>query len=91
MPTPGRARQPPAAPLEILIAEIWQRLLKRSDIGMDDDFFEIGGNSLQATEMLLEVEEATHHRINPSDIRAQLTIRLLCDQVGRRGRGHATR
>ena len=82
----------PAAPLlEILIAEIWQRLLKRADIGMDDDFFEIGGDSLQATEMLLEVEEATHHRINPSDIRAQLTIRVLCDRLagaaGARDRG----
>ena len=76
-----RDTPPPAAPLEILIAEIWQRLLKRADIGMDDDFFEIGGDSLQATEMLLEVEEATHHRISPSDIRAQLTIRLLCDRL----------
>jgi hypothetical protein len=48
---------------------------------MDDDFFEIGGDSLQATEMLLEVEETTHHRISPSDIRAQLTIRVLCDRL----------
>ena len=76
-----RDTPPPAAPLEVLIAEIWQRLLKRADIGMDDDFFEIGGDSLQATEMLLEVEETTHHRINPSDIRAQLTIRVLCDRL----------
>jgi acyl-CoA synthetase (AMP-forming)/AMP-acid ligase II/thioesterase domain-containing protein/acyl carrier protein len=76
-----RDTPPPAAPLEILIAEIWQRLLKCRDIGMDDDFFEIGGDSLQATEMLLEVEETTHHRINPSDIRAQLTIRVLCDRL----------
>ena len=58
---------------------------------MDDDFFEIGGDSLQATEMLLEVEETTHHRITPSDIRAQLTIRVLCEPAGRRGRGPATR
>ena len=68
---------------------------------MDDDFFEVGGDSLQATEMLLEVEEVTHHRIDPSDIRAQLTIRLLCegwparrrprrgDDQGEVGRGHA--
>jgi acyl carrier protein len=76
-----QAGQMPAAPLEILIAEIWQRLLNRTDIGMDDDFFELGGDSLQATEMLLVVEEVTHHRFGPSDIRAQLTIRLLCDKL----------
>jgi acyl-CoA synthetase (AMP-forming)/AMP-acid ligase II/thioesterase domain-containing protein/acyl carrier protein len=67
----------PAAPLEILIAEIWRRLLERTDIGLDDDFFEIGGDSLQATEMLLEIEETTRHRIAPSDVRVQLTIRRL--------------
>ena len=63
----------PEAPLEILIDEIWRRLLGRGDIGMDDDFFEIGGDSLQAAEMLLKLEEITHHRIAPSEVRAQLT------------------
>jgi acyl-CoA synthetase (AMP-forming)/AMP-acid ligase II/thioesterase domain-containing protein/acyl carrier protein len=76
-----RDTSPPAAPLEVLIAEIWQRLLKRPDIGMDDDFFEIGGDSLQAAEMLLEVEDSMHHPISPSDIRAQLTIRVVCDRL----------
>jgi thioesterase domain-containing protein/acyl carrier protein len=70
---------PPVASLEILIADIWQRHLGRSDIGIDDDFFEIGGDSLQATEMLLETEQQTHHRVAPSEVRAQLTIRQLCD------------
>lgn len=84
---------PPAAPLEILIAEIWKQVLRRADtgseigpeigpeIGMDDDFFEIGGDSLQATEMLLAVEKAMRHHIKPSDIRAQLTIRLLSEKL----------
>jgi thioesterase domain-containing protein/acyl carrier protein len=72
-----RPKEQPGAPLEILIADIWQRLLKRTDIGMDDDFFEIGGDSLQATEMLLELEETTRHRIAPSEVRVQLTIRHL--------------
>jgi oxalate---CoA ligase len=76
-----QSTQQPVGSLEILIAEIWHRLLDRTDIGMDDDFFEIGGDSLQATEMLLELEETTRHRINPSDVRAQLTIRLLCDRL----------
>jgi acyl-CoA synthetase (AMP-forming)/AMP-acid ligase II/acyl carrier protein len=79
-----QATQQPGASLEILIAEIWQRLLERSDIGMDDDFFEIGGDSLQATEMLLEIEEVTRQRITLSDIRAQLTIRVLCDRLANR-------
>lgn len=74
-----RYTEQPRTPLEIRIAEIWERLLKRADIGLDDDFFEIGGDSLQAAEMLLEVEEITHHRIAPSEVRAQLTIRQLSE------------
>ena len=56
---------------------------------MDDDFFEIGGDSLQATEMLLELEETTRHRIAPSDVRAQLTIRHALRQPGQRRGGKA--
>ncbi len=67
----------PDSPLQIQVAEIWHRLLGRTDIGIDDDFFEIGGDSLQATEMLLQLEEITRHRISPSEVRAELTIRQL--------------
>lgn len=72
-----RPREEPGSPLEIQIADIWQRLLKRTDIGIDDDFFEMGGDSLQATEMLLELEETARHRIAPSDVRVHFTIRHL--------------
>jgi acyl-CoA synthetase (AMP-forming)/AMP-acid ligase II/thioesterase domain-containing protein/acyl carrier protein len=78
-----QSTQQPAGIPEIPIAEIWQRLLKRTDIGIDDDFFEIGGDSLQAAEMLLELEEMTRQRIAPSDVRAQLTIRLLSETLAR--------
>src|SRR5260370_41551247 len=67
----------PDSPLQIQIAEIWHRLLGRTDVGIDDDFFELGGDSLQATEMLLKLEEVARHRITPSDVRAELTIRQL--------------
>ena len=73
----------PEQPLQIQIAEIWQRYLKRSDIGLDDDFFDMGGDSLQATEMLLELEELTRQMIAPSEIRAQLTIRNLAQALVR--------
>jgi len=34
---------PPCSPLEFQIRDIWQKLLHRDDIGIDDDFFELGG------------------------------------------------
>ena len=74
-----RPTDPPGVPLEMLIASIWQRLLNRTDIGIGDDFFEIGGDSLLATEMLLEIEETIHHRVPPSAIRIPLTILHLAE------------
>lgn len=74
---------PPEQPLQIQIAEIWKQYLKRDDIGIDDDFFEIGGDSLQATEMLLELETATGLTVAPSEIRAELTVRHLAQALVR--------
>ena len=74
---------PPEQPLQVQIAEIWQRYLDRTDIGLDDDFFDLGGDSLQATELLLELQEGTRQTLSPADIRAQLTIRNLVQALVR--------
>ena len=64
-------------PLEFQIMDIWRRLLQRSDIGIHDDFFEAGGDSLLATEMLLEVEQAVGSRVPQSALAEASTIRQL--------------
>ncbi len=76
-----REPAPPLAPLHSQILEIWQALLGRSDIGIDDDFFEMGGDSLLTTQMVCEVEEATHQKIPPSALRSVFTIRELATTV----------
>lgn len=43
---------------EKTMVSIWQQFLGIDTIGLDDDFFELGGNSLLATQLLLEVKEA---------------------------------
>ena len=64
-------------PLEFQIMDIWKRLLQRSDIGIHDDFFEAGGDSLLATQMLLEVEAAVGSRVPQSALAEASTIRQL--------------
>lgn len=44
---------------EALLTRIWCRHLKRTRIDRDDDFFAIGGTSLQAAQIFLELEQAT--------------------------------
>jgi amino acid adenylation domain-containing protein len=40
------------------LAEIWQKLLHTEKVGIHDNFFEIGGNSLIATRLMSKIEKA---------------------------------
>ncbi len=46
-----------ASGLELQLVEIWNRILQ-NEVGLDDDFFAAGGDSLAATVMLAEVRSA---------------------------------
>jgi amino acid adenylation domain-containing protein len=48
-----------------LLIGIWTDLLGQSDIHPDDNFFEVGGHSLLAMEVIAKVEGATGHRLEP--------------------------
>lgn len=50
-----RAVAPPRSEAEQALVEIWRDLLGTATIGIDDDFFEAGGNSLSATRMLARI------------------------------------
>ncbi|MDF2233135.1 AMP-binding protein [Albimonas sp. CAU 1670] len=47
---------PPQGPTESLVAEVWRETLGAGGFGREDDFFDIGGDSLQAKTMTLECE-----------------------------------
>lgn len=65
---------------ELELRDLWARLLRTDDIGIDDDFFEKGGDSLLATEMLMEVEALAGKPYPQSEL-AILTIRHIVDVV----------
>ena len=81
---PSARKQPPApaeTDLEGAILAIWQRALQREDIGIDDDFFEAGGDSLSSLQALLEVERLTNQKIADTILFEAPTVRLLARQV----------
>lgn len=53
-----RALSAPLAGDERIIADIWQAVLGVTDVGREDDFFLLGGNSLQAVRMISRVNKA---------------------------------
>ena len=56
-PPRSRARTAPRTEMEILLAGFWAEALEWPDIGHDDDYFELGGDSLQATAIAAHVFE----------------------------------
>jgi amino acid adenylation domain-containing protein len=55
-PVSGRSYVAPRTPLEKLVAAAWGEVLGLSTIGVDDDFFELGGNSLLATQVFSRLQ-----------------------------------
>jgi oxalate---CoA ligase len=76
--------------LVMQITEIWERLLKIAPLSPGDDFFEKGGDSLLAMEMLVELELLTGRTILKSILFDAPTIGQLAqalssqDQIRRR-------
>ncbi|PSK61835.1 Gramicidin S synthase 2 [Micromonospora sp. MH33] len=53
----GTARVGPRTDTERLIAEVWAELLDRPDIGVEDDFFALGGHSLTALRVISRLRD----------------------------------
>ncbi|HZF10284.1 MAG TPA: amino acid adenylation domain-containing protein, partial [Thermoanaerobaculia bacterium] len=51
-------RVAPRTPLEELVAQIWEELLGREQVGVTESFFELGGHSLLATQVISRISEA---------------------------------
>lgn len=51
---------PPRTPTEKALAGIWSRVLGTGDIGRDDSFFDIGGDSLSIVKVMAKVQQAFH-------------------------------
>ncbi len=58
-----RAFRAPRTPVEEIVAGVFAGVLGVSRIGVDDDFFELGGNSLLATQVVSRVGAALGTRV----------------------------
>ncbi|NND90000.1 MAG: amino acid adenylation domain-containing protein, partial [Granulosicoccus sp.] len=48
----------PQSAVEITLVKIWEEILRRDGIGIDDDFFHLGGHSLMAIRVISRIREA---------------------------------
>jgi len=76
-----RRIEPPRGPLETEIAAIWADVLDLEQVGRNEDFLELGGDSLMVETMLAQVEQHTGVRLLTSDFIQATTLEALVDRV----------
>lgn len=71
---------PPRTNLERDLVRIWEEVLQCGPIGIEQDFFDLGGTSIQAARVFARIEEAFHMRLPLSIILGAPTIEKLAAQ-----------
>ena len=67
--------------LERQLLPLWQRILKSKAITVDDNFFDAGGDSLQAVEILTELEHIVGHPVPSTILFEAPTVRQLVSSL----------
>ncbi|MES2332684.1 MAG: non-ribosomal peptide synthetase [Bacteroidota bacterium] len=63
--------------MEKLVTAIWAELLGIDDVGLDEDFFDLGGHSLIAVQIMTRLEKETGKRLPIAALFEASTIRKL--------------
>ncbi len=91
LPAPGAARPAldtvyvaPHTALERQIAAIWGEVLALESVGVEDNFFDLGGNSLQAMRIVSRVAALAHTDIPLSSLFAAPTVAAQTIEVTKR-------
>ncbi|HEY0602095.1 MAG TPA: amino acid adenylation domain-containing protein, partial [Herpetosiphonaceae bacterium] len=71
---------PPSTPTEDILAAIWSRVLGVDRIGIDDNFFALGGDSIRSIQILALARERGLHFSLPELFQHQ-TIRVLAREL----------
>ena len=77
---PARAISAPQTATERLLVDAWSKLLGIDAVSVYDNFFDLGGHSLQAVRLVAKIEEETQHRLEPALVRFQ-TLRQLAATI----------
>ena len=69
--------QKPTATTAEMLTPIWERVLQRSSIGIEDNFFDLGGDSLLSVQLFSEIQQACGRELAPVTIYCAPTIASL--------------
>ena len=76
------AKSVPESELERTIVQLWQRILKLTEVGLDQNFFDLGGDSLLLVAVHSNLQKALQMEIPLTDLFEFSTIRKLAQHLG---------
>ncbi|MEG4457204.1 beta-ketoacyl synthase N-terminal-like domain-containing protein [Microcoleus sp. N9_A1] len=71
----------PRDEIEQTIASIWQEFLGIEQVGIHDDFFDLGGDSLLAVQLITKVNETLQKSLSPHSLLQSSTIPALAELI----------
>ncbi|MDB5023560.1 MAG: non-ribosomal peptide synthetase [Mucilaginibacter sp.] len=71
----------PLTPVEEILANYWREMLTVEEVGLDDDFFDLGGSSLLAIRMITRINKEQEFKLAVSAIYQLSTIRQLAYKI----------
>ena len=77
----------PKNALETLLAGIWTDALALTDVGVDDNFFDLGGHSLSATQIISHVNEIIPLQVTLRSLFENPTIGSFAEELEARASG----
>jgi amino acid adenylation domain-containing protein len=84
-------RRPPRDDLEIVLCDLWAGVLGVSEVGVDDDFFDLGGSSYSMVQLSARIRAEAGYSIELTDLyQASTVARLAAVFRGGERRKHGT-
>lgn len=71
-----------ATPLEAQLQALWAASLGREHVGLHDDYFQLGGDSLQAVELFLSIEKTLGQPLPRSILFEASTVAEMAKRIG---------
>jgi amino acid adenylation domain-containing protein len=68
--------------LEQEVAAVWQKVLSADHVGLDDNFFDIGGTSLLLVSVQMKLQTLLNRKISVAELFAYTTVRTLAEKLG---------
>lgn len=88
VPKQEKRVQLPTSSSEILLTRIWKKVLGIQELSVTDNFFEVGGTSILAVQVMAEINSHFHLKLAPVSLLTHPTIRQLAPVLTEDSQSH---